>query len=336
MKTTNAKWWKKENEKVICTLCPRFCTLAEGQHGFCLVRKNENGKLVTTSYGYPTGFAIDPIEKKPLFHFLPNSKILSFGTNGCNLGCKFCQNWHISKVKQEIGNKYFSPEQIVNYAIINSIPSIAFTYNEPIIFGEFVEEVSKIAKENGIKSVIVTAGYVENEARKSIFKNIDAANVDLKGFTERFYVKYTLSHINPVLETLIWLKNETDIWMEITNLIIPNANDSEIEISQMCDWILENLGENVPLHFSSFHPDYLMKDSAQTEIPILLNAKNIAEKVGIKFVYLGNINQMEYKTTFCPNCGEKLIQREWTVSNKINLSDGKCWKCNNKIPGVWK
>jgi pyruvate formate lyase activating enzyme len=333
-----AKWWKQtENNKILCTLCPRYCKIGEGQPGFCYIRQNINGKLYTIGYGRPTGFAIDPVEKKPLNHFLPGSTILSFGTAGCNLGCKFCQNWSISKARLDDENSLeVSPEGVVELAKSYHTPSIAFTYNDPTIFGEYVIDISKIAREEGIKSVMVTAGYIDKEARKDVYKYIDAANVDLKGFTERFYHKLTFSHLDDVLDTLVWLKNETDVWFEITTLLIPDENDSPEEIKKECDWILKNLGDNIPLHFTAFHPDFKMRDKERTPEKTLITSRNIAMDMGIKFCYVGNVHNTEGQTTYCPNCREKLIKRDWhsVISNK--LVNGTCKSCGEKIAGVFK
>jgi len=332
-----ANWWEPaDNNRILCTLCPRYCKIGEDQPGFCYIRQNHNGKLYSVGYGRPTGFAIDPIEKKPLNHFLPGTDILSFGTAGCNLGCKFCQNWSMSKAK--IDDTYSvdaSPEDVINLAKKHSTPSIAFTYNDPTIFGEYVIDISKIAKEENIKSVMVTSGYIDKEARKDVYKYIDAANVDLKAFTERFYHKLTFSHLNDVLDTLIWLKNETDVWIEITTLLIPGENDSEEEIKNECDWILNNLNDSVPLHFTAFHPDFKMRDKNKTPEATLKTARKIALEMGIKFCYVGNIFNREGQTTFCPNCKTKLIERDWhsVISNKLN--NNLCPKCLTKIPGVF-
>jgi pyruvate formate lyase activating enzyme len=333
-----AKWWKPtENNKILCTLCPRYCKIGEGQPGFCYIRQNINGKLYTIGYGRPTGFALDPVEKKPLNHFLPGSTILSFGTAGCNLGCKFCQNWSMSKAKLDDENSLeVSPEGVVELAKSYHTPSIAFTYNDPTIFGEYVIDISKIAREEGIKSVMVTAGYIDKEARKDVYKYIDAANVDLKGFTERFYHKLTYSHLDDVLDTLVWLKNETDVWFEITTLLIPDENDSPEEIKQECDWILKNLGDSVPLHFTAFHPDFKMQNKERTPEKTLTNARKIAIEMGIKYCYVGNVHNTEGQTTYCPKCKEKLIKRDWhsVLSNKIK--NGCCKSCGEKIGGVFK
>ena len=335
MEKVLAKWWEPtDNNKILCTLCPRYCKIGDGQPGFCYIRQNHGGKLYTIGYGKPTGFAVDPVEKKPLNHFLPGTTILSFGTAGCNLGCKFCQNWSISKAKLDDENSLdVSPEGVVALAKSYGTPSIAFTYNDPTIFGEYVIDISKIAREEGIKSVMVTAGYIDKEARKDIYKYIDAANVDLKGFTDRFYWKNTYSHLDDVLDTLIWLKKETDVWFEITTLLIPDENDSAEEIKQESDWILKNLGDSIPLHFTAFHPDFKMRDKERTPERTLIRARKIAMNLGIKYCYVGNVHNTEGQATYCPNCNEKLIKRDWhsVISNKI--VNGCCNSCGEKIAG---
>ena len=334
---TIAKWWKPDTGgKLLCTLCPRYCKIGDGQPGFCYIRQNHGGILYTIGYGHPTGFAIDPIEKKPLNHFLPGSTILSFGTAGCNLGCKFCQNWSTSKAKiDELNSLTASPEDVVKLAIKHSTPSIAFTYNDPTIFGEYVIDISKIAKEENIKSVMVTAGYIDKEARKDVYKYIDAANVDLKAFTENFYWKNTSSHLQDVLDTLTWLKHETDVWIEITTLIIPSENDSREEIKKECDWILKNLGDSVPLHFTAFHPDFKMRDKEMTPAKTLIAARKTAMETGLKYVYVGNVHNVEGQTTYCPNCKEKLIKRNWHTVIADNIINGRCSNCKTVIEGVF-
>jgi pyruvate formate lyase activating enzyme len=332
-----AEWWEKtDNNKILCTLCPRYCRIGVGQPGFCYIRQNHGGILYTLGYGHPSGFAIDPIEKKPLNHFLPGTKILSFGTAGCNLGCKFCQNWSISKAKlDEFNSVEASPEDVVALAKKYSSPSIAYTYNDPTIFGEYVIDISRIAREEGIKSVMVTAGYIDKQARNDIYKYIDAANVDLKGFTENFYHKVTFSHLNDVLDTLKWLKHETDIWFEITTLLIPDENDNEEEIKNECDWILQNLGDSVPLHFTAFHPDFKMLDKEKTPEGILTRSRDIALSLGIKYCYVGNVHNAEGQTTYCPNCKDKLIKRDWHSVLVNKIPDGKCSACQTRIAGVF-
>ncbi len=332
-----AKWWESaEKNKILCTLCPRYCKIGDGQPGFCYIRQNHNGKLYTLGYGRPTGFAIDPIEKKPLNHFLPGSSVLSFGTAGCNLGCKFCQNWSISKAKLDDENSLTAtPEDVIKLAKRNSTPSIAYTYNDPTIFGEYVIDISKIARDEGIKNVLVTAGYIDKEARKDVYKFADAANVDLKGFTEKFYNKLTFSSLKDVLDTLVWLKNETDIWFEITTLLIPGENDNPEEIKEECNWILNNLGDSVPLHFTAFHPDFRMRDKSKTPASTLKDAREIALSMGIKFCYVGNVFDMEGQTTYCPSCKQKLIERNWHSINFNHLNKNTCSNCGKIIPGIF-
>ncbi len=334
-----AKWWHYDDKgRTICTLCPRYCALSDGQAGFCYVRKNIKGTLYTLAYGRPTGFAIDPIEKKPLFHFLPGSDILSFGTAGCNLGCVFCQNWTMSKARiDELNALQATPEEVIALAKEYNVPSIAYTYNDPTVFGEYVMDIADLAKQENIKSVMVTAGYIDKEARKVIYKNIDAANVDLKAFSERFYVKLTNSHLNDVLKTLKWLKNETNILIEITTLLIQGENDSADELKRMTEWIVENLGDEVPHHFTAFHPDFKLRDKPRTPIQTLKTAADIAKKGGIKYVYLGNVSDADSQTTFCPQCGAALIKRNWhSVTQNDVREDGSCPKCGAIIAGQFK
>jgi pyruvate formate lyase activating enzyme len=329
-----ARWWQTEEDgRILCTLCPRFCRLGQDQAGFCYIRKNVGGKLYSLGYGTSTGFAVDPIEKKPLNHFLPGTGVLSFGTAGCNLGCRFCQNWSISKAKlDEAGSLNVSPAQVVQLALRHKVPSIAFTYNDPVIWGEFVIDISREARDQGLKSVMVTAGYVTPEARPEVFRYIDAANVDLKGFTERFYHKITFSHLDPVLDTLKWLKNETDVWFEITNLMIPGENDDPEETKRLCEWVLKNLGACVPLHFTAFHPDFKLMDKPKTPAATLKRAREIAVSVGIKYCYVGNILDDEGQTTYCPSCHRALIRRSWHDILEYNLIGDRC-SCGQKIPG---
>lgn len=335
---TIAKWWEPaEKGKIKCTLCPRYCKIGPGQHGFCFIRQNKDGQLITTGYGHPTGFAIDPIEKKPLSHFLPGTDILSFGTAGCNLGCKFCQNWTMSKARlDDLQAHNVSPEGVVALAKKHGTPSIAYTYNDPTIFGEYVVDIAKLAREEDIRSVMVTAGYIDKEARKEVYQSIDAANVDLKAFSERFYHKLTFSHLDDVLDTLIWLKNETDVWIEITNLLIPQENDNEDELRRMCEWILQNLGDSVPLHFTAFHPDFKMRDKPKTPDSTLHNARAIALSMGIKYCYLGNILDSKSQTTYCPGCKIALINRNWHSVDDNRVVNGKCPDCDTVIAGIFE
>ena len=329
-----ARWWRTEADgKILCTLCPRFCRIGDGQAGFCYIRKNIDGKLYSLGYGTSTGFALDPIEKKPLNHFLPGSRILSFGTAGCNLGCRFCQNWSISKAKlDEAHSSSVSPQQVVQLAIQNHAPSIAFTYNDPVIWGEFVVDIARLARERGVKTVMVTAGYITPEARPEVFRYIDAANVDLKAFTERFYHRLTFSHLDAVLDTLRWLKRETGVWFEITNLMIPGENDDAEETRQLAEWIVANLGDSVPLHFTAFHPDFKLMDRPRTPAATLIRAREIARSAGVKFCYVGNVRDNEGQTTYCPACHRALIRRSWHEVLENNLEDNRC-RCGEAIPG---
>lgn len=333
-----ASWWNKlDNGKILCTLCPRYCTMGEGQAGFCFIRKNIQGNLYSLGYGHPTGFGIDPIEKKPLNHFYPGTNILSFGTAGCNLGCKFCQNWSMSKAHLDDLNALdASPEDVVALAKRYHTPSIAFTYNDPTIFGEYVIDISQIARQEGINSVMVTAGYIDKEARKDVYKYIDAANVDLKAFSEDFYHKITSSHLKDVLDTLVWLKNDTDVWFEITTLLIPGENDSPEELKQMCNWIVENLGDSVPLHFTAFHPDFKLMNKPGTSSSTLDMARSIAHSAGIKYCYVGNVHNIEGQTTYCPSCNTQLVERDWhSILSYQITKEGNCSKCGTHIAGVF-
>ncbi|MFK7776989.1 MAG: AmmeMemoRadiSam system radical SAM enzyme, partial [Gimesia sp.] len=338
-----ARWWHRADEKIICDLCPRACALAEGDRGFCFVRQNIAGEMALTTYGRSTGFCVDPIEKKPLNHFYPGSSVLSFGTAGCNLGCKFCQNWDISKSREiERLSARALPEEIAEVASELGCQSVAFTYNDPIIWAEYAIETSKACHARGVKTVAVTAGYITESARADFFEHIDAANVDLKAFTEEFYYRTTLSHLQPVLETLRWLKHETDVWFEITNLVIPQANDGDDEFQKMCDWILKEIGDDVPLHFSAFHPDYRMQDRGPTPPETLIRARDIALKAGLKYVYTGNVNDAARQSTYCPQCQQTLIERNWYQLGKYALNQNSCGYCGTQIsgffdekPGTW-
>ncbi len=333
-----ARWWEYDKKgKILCTLCPRFCHIGEGQAGFCYIRQNIDGKLYSLGYAQSTGFAIDPVEKKPLNHFLPGTGILSFGTAGCNLGCQFCQNWSISKAKiTERGSIESTPPNVVALARKHNCPSIALTYNDPTIIGEFAIDIAKEAKKYGVHLVLVTAGYITPEARKEIYQDVSAANVDLKGFTDRFYRKITLSDLEPVLDTLKWLKHETNIWFEITNLKIPGENDEIEETKAMCDWILNNLGDEVPLHFTAFHPDFKMRNKERTPAETLTKARDLAMSMGIKYCYVGNVHDVAGQTTYCPGCKTAVIARDWHRVLTYNLVGNKCRNCGTKIAGIFQ
>jgi pyruvate formate lyase activating enzyme len=331
-------WTMLDNGKVRCDVCPRACKLNEGQRGMCFVRKREGNEVVLTTYGRSSGFCIDPIEKKPLNHFLPGTPVLSFGTAGCNLACKFCQNWDISK-SREIHTlaDQARPETLAEAAEAYGARSVAFTYNDPVIFMEYAIDVAKACHERGIKTVAVTAGFINDEPREAFFEHIDAVNVDLKAFTEQFYKKIAVGELAPVLDTLKYLRHETDIWFEITNLVIPDENDSESELREMAEWVVENLGVDVPMHFSAFHPDYRMKDKPRTPASTLTRAREIAEKSGVRYAYTGNVHDPAGDSTYCHSCGEMLIGRDWYELSTWNLdAEGCCNACGNACAGVFE
>ena len=330
------RWWEPMPDgRVHCYLCPRHCHIGEGQAGFCFIRVNHGGKLYSLGYASPAALQIDPIEKKPLHHFLPGTGVFSLGTAGCNMGCSFCQNWSISKSQSDqVRSTHIPPEDIVALAIRYGCPSIAFTYNEPTIWGEYVIDICHAAREAGIRTVMVTNGYITREAFHDIYDHVDAANVDLKSFTEGFYGKITLTHLQPVLDTLTWLKSETDVWFEITNLLIPTLNDDPLEIRRLSDWILEHLGPDVPLHFTAFHPDFKLREKPGTPPGTLHEARKIALDAGLHYVYEGNIHTGAADTV-CPGCGTIVIRRSWHSVLENSLRDGACPSCNFKIPGRW-
>jgi pyruvate formate lyase activating enzyme len=326
---------REEDGRLLCTLCPRECRLGEGQAGFCYVRQNQGGEMVSLAYGKSTGFAVDPIEKKPLYHFLPGTSVLSFGTVGCNLGCRFCQNWNISKARESgRGMASQSAEEVVALAESSGCPSIAFTYNDPVIWAEWAIDVAREARRRGIRTVFVTAGYVEEKAREEIFAFMDAANVDLKGFTEEFYARATLSHLAPVLETLEWLAREGRVFTEVTNLVIPGLNDDPAETRRLAEWIGKHMGPDVPLHFSAFHPAWKMTDRPPTPPETLTQARRIAREVGLRHVYTGNVHDRDGQCTLCPGCGQGLVVRDWNAVRKNRLGPGgTCPGCGERIAG---
>ncbi len=337
--TVPTKYWHKlDDGRVQCDLCPRACKLHEGQQGLCFVRANQGGQVVLTTYGRSSGFCIDPIEKKPLNHFLPGTSVLSFGTAGCNLACKYCQNWDMSKAREmDILAAQASPEGIAKTAKKYGCRSVAFTYNDPVIFHEYAIDTAKACHELGIKSVAVTAGYISPEPRKEFYAHMDAANIDLKGFTEEFYFKLTGGHLDPVLDTLKYVHHETDTWLEITTLLIPGYNDSEDEIDRMTQWIFKELGPDVPLHFTAFHPDYKMMDTPPTPPETLTRARTIAMKNGLHYVYTGNVHDASGGSTYCPKCGGLVIERDWYVLGEWHLdATGHCAHCGEKIAGVFE
>jgi len=330
-------WHKLDDGRIQCDLCPRLCKLHEGQHGLCFVRANENDAIVLTTYGRSSGFCIDPIEKKPLNHFLPGSPVFSFGTAGCNLACKFCQNWDISKSREirTLADEAM-PDKIARVAAAEDCRSVAYTYNDPVIFLEYARDVALECQKLGLKSVAVTAGYISPEARKEFFSFIDAANVDLKAFTDDFYWKIAGGHLQPILDTLLYLKNETDVWFETTTLLIPGKNDSAEEIDEMTRWVVENLGPDVPMHFTAFHPDWKMLDVPATPEATLKQARQIAMANGVHYAYTGNVHDKAGQSTYCHQCGECLIGRDWYVLSEWNLDNkGCCTACGAACAGVF-
>jgi pyruvate formate lyase activating enzyme len=332
-------WHTLEDGRVQCDVCPRFCKLHEGQRGLCFVRARLDDEIVLATYGRSSGFCVDPVEKKPLNHFLPGTPILSFGTAGCNVACKFCQNWDISKSREiDTLADQASPETIARAALDLGCRSVAFTYNDPVVFLEYAVDVARACHAVGLKAVAVTAGEIcGGGPREELYAHMDAANVDLKGFTERFYRNICGSHLQPVLETLVYLKKETDVWFEITNLMIPGENDSPEETRAMCEWIVENLGPDVPLHFTAFHPDWKMMDKPPTPPETLQRARRIALEVGIRYAYTGNIHDEEGGSTYCHACGARLVGRDWYELTGWNLdAQGRCASCGAACAGVFE
>ena len=330
-------WHALDDGRVQCDVCPRACKLRDGQRGLCFVRGAEAGRIKLFSYGRSSGFCIDPIEKKPLNHFLPGTSVLSFGTAGCMLACKFCQNWDMSKSREmDTLADRASPGDLAAAARRLGCASIAFTYNDPVVFMEYAIDTAQACREAGIRSVAVTAGYMCAQPRVELYRHMDAANVDLKGFTERFYYKVCGGELGAVLETLEYLKHETSVWFEITTLLIPGENDSDSEIDQMTQWIAAKLGADVPLHFTAFHPDWKMLDKPPTPAATLTRARRIALANGLHFVYTGNVHDREGGSTWCAGCGTCLIERDWYQLGDWKLTDsGTCQNCGAQIPGVF-
>jgi len=333
-----ARWWTLEEGggRILCLLCPRGCRLAEGQTGYCRVRRRSGDRLLTLSYGHPTGFAVDPIEKKPLFHFLPGSRILSFGTLGCTLDCDFCQNWRHSHPRHaDSAEEAVPPGDVVALALRHRLPAIAYTYNEPTSFGEYLIDVAAMARGRGLRNVAVTNGYIAPGARREVFAHIDAANVDLKAFSYDFYRQRAQGSLAPVLETLEWIARESGIPLEVTTLLIPGLNDSADMVARECDWILERLGPDVPLHFTAFHPDFRLLDVPPTPPATIARAREIARNRGLRFVYAGNVSDREATATACPGCGATVIERDWHAARVLGLAGSRCAACGETIPGVF-
>jgi len=330
-------WTRLADGQVRCDVCPRHCRLQDGQRGLCFVRARQGDEVVLTSFGRSSGYCIDPIEKKPLNHFLPGTAVLSFGTAGCNLSCRFCQNWDISKSRQtDTLADQAAPDLIARAARELGCHSVAFTYNDPVIFMEYAIATADACRELGVKSVAVTAGYVCDEPRRELFRHMDAANVDLKAFTDGFYHKICVGSLQPVLDTLKYLKHETQVWFEITTLLIPGENDSESEIDAASRWIAGELGPDVPWHFTAFHPDYKMRDKGPTPSATLTRAREIAMGHGLRYVYTGNVHDQTGGSTYCHACGHKLIGRDWYEMTAWNLTDdGSCVHCGARCAGVF-
>ena len=330
-------WTRLDDGRVRCDVCPRECKLREGQRGLCFVRAAKGGEIVLTTWGRSSGFCVDPIEKKPLNHFLPGTPILSFGTAGCNLSCAFCQNWDISKSREiDTLADQATPEMIAAAAVQLGCRSVAFTYNDPTIFFEYAIDVAQACHAVGVKAVAVTAGYISPAPRVELYRHMYAANVDLKGFTEEFYVRHTKSHLQPVLETHEYLKHETKVWFEITTLLIPGLNDSPQEIEQLSKWVMERLGPDVPVHFTAFHPDYRMRDRPPTPPATLAMARRIAIEHGIRYAYVGNVHDVAGQSTYCHSCGTLLIERDWYALGAWRLdAGGNCLSCGTPCAGVF-
>lgn len=331
-----ARYYKKlEDREIECALCPRLCKLGDRERGYCGVRENQDGIYYTLVYGKACSAHVDPIEKKPFFHFLPSSRALSIASAGCNVNCKFCQNWEISQVRPEqIRHFDFPPEQVVETARENACPVIAYTYSEPIVFFEYMYDTSVASHKKGLRNAVVTGGHVNPEPLGDLLKVVDAIKVDLKSFDQDFYSKYVRGELKPVLEA-ISLIGKSEAWLEIVYLVIPSLNDSPQMLARMCRWLLDELGPDVPLHFSRFQPQYLMKNLPPTPVSTLEKALEVAKGQGLNYVYIGNVPGHEAENTFCPKCGNKLIERRGYVIQSIQIADGECRFCRNPIPGIW-
>jgi pyruvate formate lyase activating enzyme len=328
-------WHALPDGRVQCDVCPRACKLHDGQRGVCFVRAREHGEIVLTTYGRSSGFCVDPIEKKPLNHFLPGTAVLSFGTAGCNLACRFCQNWDISKSKEiDTLADAASPAAIATAAKELGCRSVAFTYNDPTIFMEYAIDVADACRAEGIAAVAVTAGYICPEPRREFYAHLDAANVDLKAFTDDFYRHVCGGHLPDVLDTLVYLKRETSVWFETTTLLIPGKNDGDDELDAMTKWVVEELGPDVPMHFTAFHPDFKMLDVAPTPPSILSRARDIAMANGVRYAYTGNVHDARGGSTWCAACGALVIERDWYTLGAYHVDGrGHCTACGADVPG---
>ncbi|HNJ97645.1 MAG TPA: AmmeMemoRadiSam system radical SAM enzyme [Ilumatobacteraceae bacterium] len=331
------QWWTRlDDGRVRCDVCPRACALHEGQHGLCFVRARHGDAIVSTTYGRSSGFCVDPIEKKPLHHFLPGSPVLSFGTAGCNLACRYCQNWDISKSREtDVLADAATPQQIARAGVDAGCASVAFTYNDPVVFVEYAADAADACHEVGLRTVAVSAGYVQPGARQQLFSRIDAANIDLKAFDDDFYHRVCGGHLAPVLDTLEWLAAR-GVWLEITTLVVPGLNDADAELRAMSRWIIDHLGPQVPLHFSAFHPDFRMLDVPPTPPQTLARARQLAMDEGLRYVYTGNVHDRDGGTTLCPNCHTAVVVRDWYRIERYDLTDdGRCVQCDSAVDGVF-
>jgi pyruvate formate lyase activating enzyme len=330
-------WHRRPDGRLQCDVCPRACSLNDGQRGLCFVRMRQGEQIVLTTYGRSSGYCIDPIEKKPLNHFLPGSAVLSFGTAGCNLTCRFCQNWDISKSREvDTLADAASPERIATTARDLDCRSVAFTYNDPTIFYEYARDTAIACHEVGVRSVAVTAGYMLAGPRAQMYAHIDAANVDLKAFSDEFYRNVCSARLQPVLETIAYLVTETPVWVELTTLIIPGLNDSSDEIDALSSWVADTLGPDVPLHLTAFHPDFKMRDRPPTPPETLTRARGIAMRHGLRYVYTGNVHDRGGGSTICPGCGRAVVERDWYTLLSYRLTDdGHCEACGTDVAGVF-
>jgi pyruvate formate lyase activating enzyme len=331
-----ARFYKKHPDREIeCTLCPRLCKLGDKERGYCGVRENIGGTYYTLVYGKACSRHIDPIEKKPLFHFLPSSNALSLATAGCNVNCKFCQNWEISQVRPEqIRHIDFPPESVVHMAEKNNCPVIAYTYSEPVVFYEYMFDTSMMARRKNIKNAVITGGHINPEPLVELTKVVDAIKVDLKAFSQEFYTQYVRGELQSVLDA-IKIVAKSDVWLEIVYLVIPTLNDNPADIRKLSRWLVQEVGPDVPVHFNRFHPMYLMKNLPPTPISTLIEAHKVAKEEGLRYVYIGNVPGHEFENTYCPDCRNTIIERIQYHIQKIEIQEGKCKFCGNPIPGVW-
>jgi len=332
-----AKFYDKlANKKIKCKLCPRECNVGDKERGYCGVRENRGGVYYSLVHSRVCAAHIDPIEKKPLFHYLPGTVAFSIATAGCNVNCKFCQNWDISQSRPEqIPAEYVPPQRIAAIARQNNCPTIAYTYSEPVVFSEFLMDTADAGHEAGVRSIVVSNGYIQQDALKQAYSKMDAVKIDLKSFTESYYAKVVTGQLKPVLDTLVTLR-KMGKWIEIVYLVVPTLNDSDAEFRGLAQWVNSNLGPDVPLHFTQFHPEYLLKNLPITPVPTLERAKEIADAEGLHYVYIGNLPGHPAQNTYCPQCRKMLVERVgFTASSLLIRKDGTCPFCRHLIPGFW-